>query len=54
MSYADKVKIKRVQSMTLDITLVGNNILETQTLLDDINTVLGMGVGIGNLQIVGE
>lgn len=54
MTNASKVKIKRVAPMTLDITLIGNSIIKTNTLLDDINTVLGMGVGIKNLQIVGE
>lgn len=54
MTNANHVKIKRVAPMTLDITLIGNAILYTQTLLEDINTVLGMGVGIKNLQIVGE
>ena len=54
MTNANHVKIKKVAPMTLDITLVGNAILYTQTLLEDINTVLGMGVGTENLQIVGE
>ena len=54
MTNANHAKIKRVAPMTLDVTLIGNAILQTQTLLDDINTVLGMGVGIRNLQIVGE
>lgn len=54
MTNASKVKIKRVAPMTLDITLIGNSIIETNTLLDDINNILGMGVGTRNLQIVGE
>lgn len=54
MTNAKRVKIKRVAPMTLDITLIGNNIIETNTLLDDINNVLGMGVGVRNLQILGE
>lgn len=54
MTNAKHAKIKRVAPMTLDVTLIGNAILQTQTLLNDINTVLGMGVGIRNLQIVGE
>lgn len=54
MTNASKVKIKRVAPMTLDITLIGNSIIETNTLLDDINNILGMGVGVRNLQILGE
>lgn len=54
MTNANHAKIKRVAPMTLDVTLIGNAILQTQTLLNDVNTVLGMGVGIRNLQIVGE
>lgn len=54
MTNATRVKIKRVAPMTLDITLIGNEIIETNTLLDDINNILGMGVGVRNLQILGE
>lgn len=54
MTNASHVKIKRVAPMTLDITLIGNSIIETNTLLDDINNILGMGVGVRNLQFLGE
>lgn len=54
MTNATRVKIKRVAPMTLDITLIGNSIIETNTLLDDINNILGMGVGVRNLQFLGE
>ena len=54
MTNANRVKIKRVAPMTLDITIIGNEIIETNTLLDDINNILGMGVGIRNLQFLGE
>ena len=54
LTNAKHVKIKRVSPMVLDITLVGDTVLETQTLIDDINMVLGLGVGVSNLQIVGE
>lgn len=54
MTNANHVKIKKVAPMTLDITIIGDAILYTQTLLEDINNVLGMGVGTRNLQIVGE
>lgn len=54
MTNANHVKIKKVAPMTLDITIIGDAILYTQTLIEDINNALGMGVGIRNLQIVGE
>lgn len=54
MTNAKYVKIKRVEPMTLDIILIGNEVLQTQTLTNDINNILGIGVGIRNLQIVGE
>ena len=54
MTNANKVKIKKEAPMVLDITLVGDNIFYTQTLLEDINNILGMGVGVKDLKIVGE
>ena len=58
MTYADKVLIKSPNSKTdstepmcLDITLVGDNILQTNTLLDDIENILGTGVGLVRLHL---
>lgn len=58
MSFADKVLIKSPNSKTnstdlmmLDVTLIGDNILQTNTLLDDIENILGTGVGLVRLHI---
>lgn len=51
MTNARKVKIIKTQPMVLDITLIGDKIIETNTLLDDIESILGTGVGIGHLII---
>lgn len=51
ITFADHVIIKNISPMVLDITIYGDNILETNTLLDDIELVLGDGVGINRLQI---
>ena len=48
---AEKVKIVKTQPMVLDITLIGSEIIETNTLLDDVESILGTGVGIGHLII---
>ena len=37
--------------MMLDVTLIGDNILQTNTLLDDIENILGTGVGLVRLHI---
>lgn len=51
MTFADTIEIKRVAPMQLDIKLTGNNIIVTPTFKDDIEKVLGQGVGIRNLII---
>lgn len=51
MTFADKVIIKNVAPLLLDITLIGSNIFVTQTIQSDIESVLGRGVGIRNLEI---
>lgn len=51
MSFADKVLIEKVEPMVLDITLIGDNIIQTNTLLDDVTDILGTGVGIRHLNI---
>ena len=53
MTFADSIKIKRVAPMMLDITLKGANIIQTPTFRDDIERVLGQGVGINNLIVLG-
>jgi len=60
MSFADKVIIKspnskdnKTEAMCLDVTLTGNNILQTNTLLDDIENILGTGVGLVRLHLHG-
>ena len=50
-TFADHVIIKNISPMVLDITLYGDNILETNTIIEDIEFVLGNGVGINRLQI---
>lgn len=58
MTFADKVLIKSPNSKTdstdpmcLEVTLIGNNILQTNTLLDDIENILGTGVGLVKLHL---
>ena len=60
MSFADKVIIKSPNSKTnntdkmeLEITLIGDNIIQTNTLLDDVENILGTGVGLKALHIQG-
>lgn len=49
MTFADKVIIKNVDTLTLDITIKGSNLFITDDLRSDIESVLGRGVGIRNL-----
>lgn len=51
MTFAKKVKIKNVGTMMLDVTLVGDNLFFTQNTKSDIESVLGIGVGIRNLRV---
>lgn len=53
MTFANHVIINNVDTMTLDITLYGDNILETQDMIKRIELILGDGVGIRNLEIKG-
>lgn len=52
MTFADKVIIKNVDTMLLDITLIGSNIISTENIRDDIESILGRGVGIRNLEVL--
>lgn len=54
MTFAKKVKIKNVDIMLLDVTLVGDNLFFTQDIKSDIELVLGSGVGIRNLIVEKE
>lgn len=54
MTFAKKVKIKNVDIMLLDVTLVGDNLFFTQDTKSDIELVLGSGVGIRNLMTENE
>lgn len=54
MTFAKKVKIKNVGIMMLDVTLVGDNLFFTQNTKSDIESVLGIGVGIRNLIVEKE
>lgn len=54
MTFAKKVKIKNVGTMMLDVTLVGDNLFFTQNTKSDIESVLGIGVGIRNLIVEKE
>lgn len=49
----ERLKGKRKIPMSLDITLFGNNILDSNTLLDNVNNVLGNGVGVNHLRMTG-
>lgn len=51
MTFADKVIIENVAPLMLDITLVGSNVLITENSRADIESVLGQGVGIRNLEV---
>lgn len=51
MTFARHVKIKNVDIMLLDVTLVGDNLFFTQDTKSDIELVLGSGVGIRNLRV---
>ena len=53
ITFAEKVIIENVEPMLLDITLYGDNILQTTTTFNDVERVLGEGVGIRRLQIKG-
>lgn len=54
MTFARHVKIKNVDIMLLDVTLVGDNLFFTQDTKSDIELVLGSGVGIRNLRVERE
>ena len=54
MTFARHVKIKNVDIMLLDVTLVGDNLFFTQDTKSDIELVLGSGVGIRNLMTENE
>jgi hypothetical protein len=54
MTFARKVKIKNVEPLLLDITLVGDNLFLTQDIKSDIEAILGNGVGIRNLTTENE
>lgn len=51
MTFADKIKIRRYAPMQLDIYLQGDNIIITPTFRQDIEKVLGQGVGIHELVV---
>ena len=52
MTFADHARIKRVAAMVVDIVLIGSQIIQTPTFREDIERVLGLGVGIRNLQVM--
>lgn len=51
MTFADKVIIKNVAPLELDITIIGANLFVSQNLKSDIESVLGEGVGIRTLKV---
>lgn len=53
MTFADHVIIDNVEPMVLDITLYGDNILNMQNMREQIEKLLGDGVGIRNLEVKG-
>ena len=54
LTFAKRVLIKRVAPLVLDITLIGNDIIQTPTFKEDIEKVLGLCVGTGTIQVLGE
>lgn len=53
MTLADHCIIEVVEPMVLDVTLYGDNILETQNMREKIEDILGNGVGLRYLVIKG-
>lgn len=51
MTFADKVIIKNVAPLELDITIIGANLFVSQNLKSDIESILGEGVGIRTLKV---
>lgn len=51
MTNAEKVVITKPNAMTLNIKLIGNNIIETNTIREDIENILAPGVGLNQLEI---
>lgn len=51
MTFANKVIIKNVAPLELDITIQGANLFISQNLKSDIESILGEGVGIRNLKV---
>lgn len=54
LTFAKKVIIKRVAPLVLDITLIGNDIIQTPTFKEDIEKVLGLCVGTRTIKVLGE
>lgn len=54
LTFAKKVIIKRVAPLVLDVTLIGNDIIQTPTFKEDVEKVLGLCVGTGTIKILGE
>ena len=54
LTFAKKAIIKRVAPLVLDITLIGNDIIQTPTFKEDIEKVLGLCVGTGTIKVLGE
>lgn len=52
-TFANHVIIDNVEPMVLDITLYGDNILKMQNMREEVEKLLGDGVGIGNFEIKG-
>lgn len=51
MTFANKVIIKNVAPLELDITIQGANLFVSQDLKSDIESILGEGIGIRNLRV---
>lgn len=54
LTFAKKVVIKRVAPLVLDITLIGNDIIQTPTFKEDIEKVLGLCIGTRTIKVLGE
>lgn len=54
LTFAKRALIKRVAPLVLDITLIGDDIIQTPTFKEDIEKVLGLCVGTGTIKVLGE
>lgn len=54
LTFAKKVILKRVAPLVVNVTLIGDDIIQTPTFKEDIEKVLGLCVGTGTITVLGE